>query len=253
MKFLRFSSSYLSLIVLIFFSSSHVVALCSCSIPAPCVAYSRADAVFIGKLQKLVDDENLIDATYAYFEVEKIFKGKVGKVEVVKLIQGDCGATFKEGEKYFVYKDNSGYIRPCNRTHKFSEVLSKENDDFIYASSLTAANPTFTISGKIELLSESEKKNVKVLIEDGKSKYEPEIDAYGAFSQKVTKKRIYDVKIMLPFDAAIEVTSGDVGYDVKVSRSENQTIISYKVEFKPNSCEDREIKFAKDYKDATKF
>jgi hypothetical protein len=248
MKFLRFSSSYLLVIVLILFSLFDVAAACSCSIPPPCVAYSHADAVFIGKLQKLVDDENSMDIIYAHFEVEKIFKGTVSKVEVIKLMQGNCGATFKEGEKYFVYKDNSGYIRPCNRTHKFSETLSKENEDFIYAANLTEASPVFIIGGRIELLSEEERKNAKVFVGNGKNKRELKVDNYGAFGLKVTKKGTYNVKIVLPFDAAIEVTSGDVGYDVEVDRSQNQTTILYKVEFKSNSCDDREIKFAKDYK-----
>lgn len=250
MKILRYFNCFLSLSLLtVFLYLPNFALACNCSIPPPCVAYTRADAVFIGKLQKIVEETNndsSINTTYAYFNVERIFKGKVEKVEVIELRQGNCGTTFRVGEKYFVYRESPAIIRACTRTGLFLEDSPKDDEDFIYASSLSETNPIFNIGGEIPGLNEEEKKAAKVFIKNGEKTYQPLIDIYGTFDFKTAEKGTYNVKIVLPFEAHVEVTSGDVGYIVESIRSEGETTVSYSVKFKPNSCDNREINFSKD-------
>ncbi len=247
MKMQNLSLNKLSIIGLLIlqFVLFKAIMASECIISFPCVAYSRAEAVFIGKLQKVIKDKDEPDKiVYAYFEVEKVFKGKVRSIEEVKFSTENCKRIFVVGDKYFVYKDNSKYNNEFNRTHPFYE----ESSDFIYANSLSETNPTFTISGKIEGISENEINSTTVVIEEGQNKYTPIVNKEGEFSFVVGKKAIYHIKIILPFDAKVWVTSGNIGYDVEVKNYVNQTVIKYDLEFKSNSCDIREIWFNKDYK-----
>src|SRR4028118_516905 len=96
MRMLSFSKSFLSVILLVcLFSFSGIAAACSCNIPPPCVAYTRADAVFIGKLVKIEETKESYLAL-AHYEVEKIFKGEVSKNEIIKFSPAiGCGTSFK--------------------------------------------------------------------------------------------------------------------------------------------------------------
>jgi hypothetical protein len=247
MRFLRFSNFYLLVISLSAFFSFPSIALASgCNIPPACVSYTRADAVFIGKLVKIEKNTN---ETFllTHFEVERTFKGEVSEVELVKFLpMYEGGLTFKVGEKYFVYKDykkdSDGQNMFCNGTERFYDA----SKDFIYAKSLSETKPSFIISGTIELLSKSEIKRVKVFIENGKNNYKPSIDKYGTFRIRTTKKGIYNVKIILPFKTVgISLLSEPILYDdFKVVHAENQTSIFYQAEYQPNSCHNREIQFS---------
>jgi hypothetical protein len=250
MRFLSFSNFYLPLILLICsFSFPIAVAASGCGPPPACVSYSRADAVFIGKLVKIEEDTKGY-LLLAHFEVERTFKGAVSNVEIVRfrpMYEG--GLTFKVGEKYFVYRDykngSTGLNSFCNGTVRFYD----ESQDFIYAKSLSETKPSFTISGSIQLLNESVKKGTKVFIENGKNNYKPLIDKYGRFRIRTTKKGTYNVKIILPFKTVgVSLLSEPFMYDdFKVIHSENQTDILYQAEFQPNSCHDREIEFSTNY------
>jgi hypothetical protein len=206
----------------------------------PCVAYDWAKAVFVGKLTEITNPEpfNLS----ASFEVQKVFKGKIGKNESVTFSAGNCGTQFRVGEVYFVYKNHLEDQKPfqpfCDRTGRFS----KENPDFLYAAGLSPEKPTFTISGTVESLSENERKQAQILIENGNEIHRLALDKYSAFHLTTAKPGTYDVKITLPFKAPIQVMSGNVAYETAIDETENQTRIAYKAEFKPNGCLDRTVK-----------
>ena len=241
----RFSDFYLPVFWLVsLFCLPEDAIACSCKIPPPCIAYSHAAAVFTGKLQRLVSDKEII---YAHFEVERVFKGTVKNIEAVGFLSGGCEKSLQVGGKYFVYKEDANYPGMCNRTH----LLWEKDSDFIYASGLSEKNPVFTISGTIDGLSESETKEAQVFIEESKNRYEALIDKDGSFTFKAAKKGTYYVKILLPFDAAAQVTSGNLIYNVKQTRSENRTIIEYETDFKSNGCDSREIEFNKNYETAS--
>jgi hypothetical protein len=216
------------LMVLVFFDKA---ISCDCHSQNVCVDYSQAKFVFIGKLLKVVevDKTNKFDF-YAHFKVEKPFKGKIDKVEVVKL-NTSCRENFKFeiGEKYLVYSDD--FRSPCNRT----DLLSKMKSDLDYIKTLSETTPSFTVHGKLGI-TESEAKETRVTVSDGKREYPTEVDKYGQYSFVSTNNTNFHIKIVLPFYAEVN------GYGIKaVSFKPNQTTIEYDVSFKPNECNFREI------------
>ncbi len=225
---------------------------CVCDFKMICEEYSLAKAVFTGKLVRVEESPQKPSANAtAYFEVEKTFKGSPGKVEQMDfLIGGSCERKLTVGEIYFVYQSGEKYLNPCNRT----DLLSALTDDLKYAEGLSAANPVFTIGGKINDLSKDELKNAEVWLETGQRKISLPLSEYGNFKFEAKEKSSYRVKMVLPFDAGIVMLSmsGKIGfsegYHYEVTHSEKKTIIEYRLEFEPNSCNYRQVYFDKDYK-----
>jgi hypothetical protein len=207
---------------------------CECPQRVICQAYSRAKAVFIGTVQKI---EYINYSQKITFSVEKTFKGKTGKIETANFFEGDCGNSFKIGEKYFVYKE--AQAEPCNRTF----LLSASRYDLEYAESLSENNPVFNINGILENLSEVEAKSAKITIEKGQKTFEPDFDEYGNFSFKASENGIYRIKIVLPFRAQISLSrfkeNTILPKNAKLSLTAQQTVLEYDVEFKPNECDFR--------------
>lgn len=196
---------------------------CRCEIPAVCQAYGRADSVFVGRLVRVVDDENSpVETVFAHFDVEKIFKGKSGKTQIVKFVIGSCERSFSIGEKYFVYNQGVGTLNIlCNMTRPLSDATA----DFKYASSLSESEPIFTIKGTISGLAESELIKTTVSVENGKRKHSITIDKGGSYEFIAKEKTSYTVKISLPIKA--NVFTNNLGIQEKIVGSE----MSYSVEF----------------------
>jgi hypothetical protein len=232
--------------------SSINVSACVCYVKEICEEYSEAKSVFIGKLEKLED--NSLNPRFnktVYFSVEKTFKGKTEKIEQIDfLVGGDCAREFKVGEKYFVYEEESNRHNPCNRTGLLSELSS----DVKYAEKLSETNPIFTIGGRVNNLSKEELKNSEVWIEREQKKIKLSISEYGNFEYVATESGLYHIKIILPFDAGIQMMSTSEGIiysegdGFKITNTKKQTIIEYDTKFTPNNCNLRKVNFDKDYK-----
>ncbi len=217
---------------------------CVCPSLTICQTYTFAEAVFVGKVEKIEKAiDSKFDAQNVTFTVAKAYKGNLGKTEVVQFLSGngkDCGNLFKIGETYFVYKEEP--LRPCNRTY----LLKYMPRDVEYAESLSKENPVFFINGRLDNndrgnLTADELKNTSITIEKGENQYNAEFDKYGNFKFKATETGVYRLKIMLPFEA--EIRRGD-GYGglasgTKVTATSTQTYIEYDAEFKPNGCDSR--------------
>jgi hypothetical protein len=201
-----------------------------------CQAYSRAESVFIGKAEKIepYKSESLLSQITVTFLVEKTFKGKDEKIETANFIKSDCEVNFEVGKKYFVYKYESA--RMYNRTN----LLSYLGSDQAYAESLSPNNPVFFIQGRFNDLSVDEIKGTLVTIEKGQNKYDPNFDKYGNFNFTATEKGMYQVRIMLPFNAQISIIRDIEPFlpkNMKVSKAAGQTVLEYEAEFKPNECD----------------
>jgi hypothetical protein len=213
---------------------------CQCGPELICEAFSRAESVFIGKVEKIESykDEIAYPKIKVVFSVEKTFKGKNEKLVSADFSQGDCGNVFSAGERYFVYKYK--VTRICNRTDRLS-VMSR---DLEYAESLSESSPVFFIKGRLNDLSEDEINNTRVTIEKEQTKYDSNFDKYGNFNFKAVEKGIYRVKIRLPFDAQISITQDVEPFlpeNMKMSKDVNQTTLEYEVEFKPNECDGKQF------------
>lgn len=157
---------------------------CSCSPPPPpCEVFSRAGVVFAGKVTRTRTTPDHV--TIATFAVAKSFKGLV----LVKTIDvhggGMCGATFKAGERYFVYASDRGgtwYAGLCGRTRR----LANARDDLAHAKNL----PSRTLAellGTVRLEDEQGRFHPRagaIVVAQGTA-YATKTDAAGGFKLQV--------------------------------------------------------------------
>lgn len=244
MKYRKITRVFTALsFVLLSFSK---ILACQCE-PIPiCEAYSKAKKVFTGKLEKVTEDKTAPYYTVqAHFSVNKTFKGKTDKIEIVTFELGDCQwIDFKDGEEYFVYAEDSNINTYCNRTI----ILSKAMPDLEYANTISESSPIFSITGQIypyEQMSVSDLKKTKLFIKSKDSKKEVKIDENGFFNFVARKKETYKVILSLPFKADVTFMQYDDPPPNKISNSTLQTKVQYDLQFKPNDCDFRVISIAK--------
>jgi hypothetical protein len=235
-----------TILFVIFLSFANVIA-CECNLPQICVAYSRAKKVFIGKLVKVEENELLSrNIVKVHFSVEKTYKGETQKVEIVTFKNSDCLIIkFKEGEKYFVYAENANFNTYCNRT----TYLSSAKKEIEHVNSLAKNKPIFNIKGVIargDTISDDELRKIEIFVTIRNKKNKVILNEGGMFNYTVTKKGLYKINILVPFDSRI-TTMNDLPVfgDVRVITTSDSTLISYNLEFKPNECDFREIQIIK--------
>ena len=232
-----------TLTALMIFSLSYNVFACLCRLPFPCTAYSRAEAVFIGKLEKVERDKSKDAYTVnAYFSVEKTFKGKTSEVENISFLIADCDREFKVGEKYLVYKESAENYTLCNQTG----LLSWAVKDLQYINNLSETHPVFNISGYIPDSTENISQPFKISVTNGRYRPRVTIDKNGLFDFTVKRKGTYHIKIILPFRVKkgalfMKNDSGQYVFPDKISAGKSSTVIEYELKFKPNDCDHREI------------
>lgn len=210
------------------------VSACNPAVPVLCQAHSRADAVFVGTLIKVETVVNYpIKQIDAHFEVEKVYKGKTDKIEVVRFKAGDCDPQITEiGEKYFVYKEPFSPRSPvANMTGRYIPGMPAEK----YAASLSQETPIFTVSGQIFGISDEERKKLRVIVRVGKKVYRLPLSEGGYFEQIVRSRNEIIVKVELPYFANVHTEILKEVFD-----SDDQEI-SYSLQFAPNDCDFRTI------------
>jgi hypothetical protein len=204
-----------------------------------CQAYSRSDAVFVGRLLKM--DEvpgSSIPRIEAQFSVKRIFKGTPKPVETVRFIAGDCGTRLPAiGAEYFVYedpKDRDWFI--ANRTTS----LRTATEDVRYAEGLSEKKPVFTVGGWIAGLSESELKKVILSVQEGNKTRRVSIDKVGFFEFVSHKNIAYKVNVLVPYSATFTTTNLGAVFQ------SYGNLLTYTIQFRPNECDWREIEVYKD-------
>jgi hypothetical protein len=218
---------------------------CQCAIPSICLAYSRANKVFAGKILSTVVDENdgkVLKDHILKFKVLQNLKGEVGTIETIKIMQDSCvERSIEVGDELLVFADSAGVVGLCNRTSK----LDTKGSDFIYALNSLNVPSNFSISGSILGLTADELKDVTVNITSKSVDAYPRLDEQGLFKFDTTNRDSYTVRILIPFNAYIETESSPFGYEVEADRIHGRTVAKYKVQFRANSCDEREIKVAR--------
>jgi hypothetical protein len=107
---------------------------CSCAEPAPVqTEFKNAKSVFVGTVINVVEKNPINGYPHksVLFEVETVWKGEktTQKIITTGFGGGDCGISFKAGDKYLVYAfesyDNPRLLRTgiCNRTTLWKESL----------------------------------------------------------------------------------------------------------------------------------
>lgn len=245
MKFTK-KLSLIFLTLSLFWLFSITALACSCYSTLPCEAYTKADQVFIGKLQKLEKVENSRFAeVYAYFAVERMFKGNFKKEIIVKYETMCRSKPFEIGETYFVYDDSGQMNNMCNRTNVFYKKFSKDDLDLKYAESLSTDKLQFSILGRLDELSESELKQTFIEIADDEKSYRISPTKDGVFNFLGYKQNTYNVKITIPFLAEVFPGYQASNPNFTTTKLKTQTSVDYKLSFQPNGCHYIDLVFNK--------
>ena len=235
----------LTVLSIVLFPFNKILA-CDCGAIPVCEAYSKAEKIFTGKLEKVVEDKTAsIYTIQAHFSVNKTFKGKTDKIEIVTFRLGDCQwIDFNNGEEYFVYAEDSNVNSYCNRT----ALLSNAKPDVDYAAAISESSPIFSITGQIypfEQFSKNDREKLSLFVKSKKASNKVEIDKNGFFSFAVKANQTFEVNLLLPFEADISFVQNREPPPFRLSNSGSQTKLQYDLQFKPNDCDFRVISVLK--------
>lgn len=122
--------------------------------PGPCAAFTRDNAVFVGRVVDIVrsgNPETLFTALTVRFAVEQSFKGLSAGQKTVEVKTGagggDCGYNFKPGERYLVFAGQSEGVlltSICSNT----QPASGAEDDIDLINALLSGRPETRIFGR---------------------------------------------------------------------------------------------------------
>lgn len=220
--------------LLLFLAAAGNAVACDPYGPTVCEAFSRANAVFIGTLTKLdVIPTSPTAPVLAHFTVQRVFKGKVEKEEIIKFGSGDCDPKLTNvGEKYFVYKTDYEPVPMFgNRTAK----LNDSAPELEYAESLSWEQPRFEISGNLSGYDKEVLDKAVVTVKAGNFKKVLNVKRDRSYSFTIRQPGIYTIKILLPVEKR-----GWVKHENSFMEFNGKSI-EYSVDFKPNECDHREI------------
>lgn len=190
-----FAAVILTLLLL----SARAVDACSCAgYPTVCDSYRGADAVFIGVVQSVennnakgADGREYMAGQVAHIQVEKSFKGKALPEFVFRTGGTSCDPIYTEGERWLFYayydqKARTWGIAFCDRSRRIDGAA----DDLLYLQGLPKSAAGTRLSGELEHYEEdpekgfSRVKNIigaKVKIAGGGKEYEVYTDKNGVF------------------------------------------------------------------------
>lgn len=199
--------------------------------PAPCEAYERADAVFVGTVTRIVPEsfrQGWTDADYdqtAYVSVEKVYKGYRGRRIVLRQLGRRNAQKFINHARYLFYANYDRAarlweVRPCGRT-----IISEYAQlDLRYIEGLPAAAGRTRVGGKVMVFDpdpHSEKagadwlSGVRVKLTSAAREYEAVTDELGVFEFLDPAPGRYRVEARVPnglvFFGAIHTGPDPVG------------------------------------------
>lgn len=217
------------------------VSSCECRIPSVCLSYTRAEAVFVGRLDKIERSRDDFQQKLTFVVKERL-KGDPKNETVMYFIRNNCSTLrFVEGERYLVYFMGTNDILECDPTRRFSP----DDPYYVYAKSLKEDDPIFTIHGSVTGLSENELGKTTIEISEGDTIFPQKLDEHGRFSLTVRKSSNFRVRIKVPFKAGAELWAYPVMYMPETEVGLNGTTFEYEVQFAPNACDDRELQIWK--------
>lgn len=228
--------SAFSLVVWLLFVGS--VFGCEPAVPTICQAYSRAEAVFVGKLIKIekVKSNRAMTEIVTTFEVEKVFKGNLQKIEELVFRQAGCDLEInKIDEKYFVYKEQYRYVsNVANRTSLLASAVA----DIQYATQIEKNDRAFSIQGFVSRLTSEKLRESYIEIENNGKIVRRNFGKRGEFEYLTTDSGTFKVKLVLDTRASLFVrVLGETSNFYETLR----TPIEYSVEYKPGTCDYRVV------------
>jgi hypothetical protein len=193
-------------LVILFSTISERAVACTCrgAEEPPCVAYQKADAVFVGFVVDITEAPlspgNDFKELFVHFSVERRLKGVSEEDLKVATITGtDCDIGFKVGEQYLVFayresQHNRLTTGICTRTKQ----LSRAEEDLAYVREITASIRGSSISGRDGRSVKSLLEGVNIVIEGQVDEYKAVADSKGAFKVELARPGRYKITLVGP-------------------------------------------------------
>jgi len=203
-------TSLLFLILIVFTNVSFGCPQTETGVPA-CAYWTRADAVFSGKVLKVENaskSEDLPpDSRKVRFQVLQNFKGADNPTFslVTTAAKTDCGLEIKKGETWIIYANNDIVVKSFSvfRGVKIEPKTTSEElatlKNIISGKSETAIAGRFVApNGKYEF------EPVEIIVEGKKTRQTAVTDADGAFNLAVPSDGTYKVELKFPYNAGLK-------------------------------------------------
>ena len=218
-------------LVITFSLAAYNVNACSCgSAGTPCESFGSADAVFVGTVVSMKENERPKQTDrgdFAWmprafkFSVEHAYLGVAGtEIEIsTGYGGGDCGFGFKIGQRYLVYANRSKeqlITSICTRTKSFSEATL----DLAFLGTLPSAAPGIQIYGTVTQRGVKNETigypDVVVTVDGESERKEIRVDSKGSFLVNGLRAGTYKVSVRLPenlttWEPQREITVADRG------------------------------------------
>jgi hypothetical protein len=219
--------------------------------PPPCVAFSESEAVFVGTVKNVIQDNETEPIPKVEIEVEQNFRGMKSKTAFTYNYSHSCAWTFEKGEKFLFYgslaeKDENYFSTHfCTRTQEFDEKLI----DFEFLNSLNNPTPNYWIWGTITKISDTSYlghqplQGVKAQVFDNKNKLVGMSDVNGNLKISVSKEGLYKIRVFPPKGTSLDsdkFINSAFFEKRKTLKNYNfdkmKPFVEYEVEVKANKC-----------------
>lgn len=220
-----------------------------------CALFSRADAVFVGKIERITSAMGDKDASvqlegvgsmssrgggliWVHFTIEHAFKGVSGKIVKALTYRGtSCDLGVKEGQRWLIFahrdKETSNLsFGACDG----NEAIEKNSPLIAELERLSKHTGPLSIRGRVAEQQFSSVKGAKAIITGNGLNLETITDDDGSYSFEVPKAGAYKVKVIVPFSASLMRFSGD-DRAIDEKPEETQTVFEYSATASPVACD----------------
>jgi hypothetical protein len=220
-----------------------------------CALFSRADAVFVGKIERITSAMGDKDASvqlggvgsissresgliWVHFTIEHAFKGVSGKIVKALTYSGtSCDLGVKEGQRWliFAHRDNETSnlsFGACDG----NESIEKNSPLIAELEKLSKHTGPLSIRGRVAEDQFSEVKGAKAIITGNGVNLQTVTDDEGSYSFEVPTPGPYRVKIIVPFSATLMRFTGD-DRPIDEKPEETQTVFEYSATASPDVCD----------------
>jgi hypothetical protein len=220
-----------------------------------CTLFSRADAVFVGKIQRITSAMGDKDASvqlggvgsissrgggpiWVHFTIEHAFKGVGGETVKALTYSGtSCDLGVKEGQRWLIFahrdKETSNLsFGACDG----NGAIEKNSPVIAELEKLSKHTGLLSIRGRVAEQQFSSVKGARAIITGNGLNLETITDDYGSYSFEVPTPGSYRVKVIVPFSATLmRFVDDDRSIDEKPE--ETQTVFEYSATASPDACD----------------
>lgn len=220
-----------------------------------CSLFSNADAVFVGKIERITSAMGDKDASvelggvgsissrgsgliWVHFTLDHAFKGVNGKTVKALTYRGtSCDLSVKEGQRWLIFahrdKETSNLsFGACDG----NGTIEKNSPLIAELEKLSKHSGPFSIRGRVAEQRYSNVKGARAVITGNGINLETVTDDDGSFSFDLPRAGSYTVKVIVPFSATLMRFSGDYR-PIGEKPEETQTVFEYSATASPDACD----------------